>query len=76
MSWHFAFATNTRAEAHEKIVEAVAKNASHCPPTIVDAVSTLIDLMAAESPKPIVVLSYGHIQDGIGTALIEVKIAP
>ena len=76
MSWHFSFTALTTEEAHSKGAKAVADAEPHCPSEVISALDKLISLMPAKSEKPIVVLSYGHIDGNGGNALIEVKIAP
>ena len=76
MSWHFAFTSKTKQEAITNLAEAVVKNQPHCPEIIGPAGDRLISLMPEAPAKPIVVMSYGHIDQNGGNALIEVKIAP
>lgn len=76
MSWHFSFTAKTQEDAGAQLAKAVASNQPHCPEVIVPAGDQLISLMPSEPAKPIVVLSYGHIDKNGGNALIEVKIAP
>jgi hypothetical protein len=76
MSWHFSFSAKTREEAHFQVAKAVAENQPHCPEVVIPSADKLISLMPKEPSRPIVVLSYGHIDQNGGNALIEVKIAP
>lgn len=76
MSWHFSFTAKTRIEARERLSKAVTENQPHCPEVVTSAADELLHLMPAEPSKPIQVLSYGHIDQNGGNALIEVRIAP
>jgi hypothetical protein len=77
MSWHFSFSAKTRAEAAQLLAKNVADNRAHCPEEqILPAGDRLIELMPREPARPIIVTSYGHIDQNGGNALIEVRIAP
>ncbi len=76
MSWHFSFTAKTQSEAHSLVAKAVAENQPHCPEVVIPAADKLISLMPKQPLKPIQVLSYGHIDQNGGNALIEVRIAP
>ncbi len=76
MSWHFSATAKTKKDALYQSAKAVADNQPHCPEIVGPALDRLISLMPDEPSKPIQILSYGHIDQNGGNALIEVRVVP